>query len=482
MTACARRTKPFRCVPGSTPRSPSSGRHGDPPPPSWRSWRRRVRCCWVRAQPADPPAGGTRARSSPPPGRSAGRCPRPPAPLPPRIPRSRSGSCRPGTTSPAPSTAPPARWPAAGRRWRSRWRRAPCSRGCSARRLGLPRWAAAPGLAVVAFSPLATDLHRTVQPGALAAPWLLAALALARTRRPSTAAWATGGVALAAAVLTSPVAAAAAPAVAWQVWRTPRPSARPRALLAFLAGAAGAGALGGSWSSVVARRSPPAPGSAGWAAGWRARSATWWGSMRSPPRCCWSRPCWRRWRCGASARWPLRSGRWSRWPCASTAPPAAALAVALPLGAVLLGGALEALWEWTQDVRRARRRTSYNAVTGRDDRRRPGPGDADRAGRGRRRVGPAMGERPCRGAGRRPRRRGAGGRGVAGRQHPRHHAPRGRRDDVAGRRAGRDRPRRCRGARPADRLDASTTTTPSSPRARPTAGTARAAKATDPAP
>ena len=232
------------------------------------------------------------------------------------------------------------------------------------RRLGLPRWAAAPSLAVVAFSPLATDLHRTVQPGVLAAPWLLAALALARTRRPSTAAWATGGVALAVAVLTSPVAAAAAPAVAWQVWRTPRPSARPRAVLAFLAGAAVAGALG--WLVVLGRGSPFAAGAGLDGLGGRlarplgdvvevdAVTATVLlvAAVLAPLAV-------RRFRPLAGAFWPLVA-----LAVASTGPPAAALAVALPLGAVLLGGALEALWEWTQDVRRARRQTSYRASRG----------------------------------------------------------------------------------------------------------------------
>jgi hypothetical protein len=232
------------------------------------------------------------------------------------------------------------------------------------RRLGLPRWAAAPGVAVVAFSPLAVDLHRTVQPGTLAAPWLLAALALARTRRPSAAAWASGGAALALAVLTSPVVAAAAPAVAWQVWRTPRPSARPRALLAFLGGAAAVGALG--WLVVLGRGSPFAAGAGlGGLGGWLARSFD--DVVASDPftaavvavAAVLAPLAVRRFRPLAGAFWPVVAVA-----ATTTAPAAAALAVALPLGAVLLGGALEALWEWTQDVRRARRRTSYRASRG----------------------------------------------------------------------------------------------------------------------
>jgi hypothetical protein len=232
------------------------------------------------------------------------------------------------------------------------------------RRLGLSRWAAAPGLAVVALSPLAADLHRTVQPGALAAPWLLAALALARTRRPSPAAWASGGAALALAVLTSPVAAAAAPAVTWQMWRTPRPSARRRALLAFLAGAAGAGALG--WLVVLGRGSPFVAGAGlGGLGGWLARS--FGDVVASDPvtasvvavAAVLAPLAVRRFRPLAAAFWPLVLVA-----AVSTAPAVATLAVALPLGAVLLGGALEALWEWTQDVRRARRQTSYRASRG----------------------------------------------------------------------------------------------------------------------
>ena len=165
-------------------------------------------------------------------------------------------------------------------------------------------------------------------------------------------------------MLTSPVAVVAAPAVGWQVWRTPRPSARPRALLAFLAGAAGAGALG--WIVVLGRGSPFAAGAG--LGGLGGRLARPFGdvvgvdaitaavllvaAVLAPLAV-------RRFRPLAGAFWPLVA-----LAVASTAPPAAALAVALPLGAVLLGGALEALWEWTQDVRRARRQTSYNASRG----------------------------------------------------------------------------------------------------------------------
>ena len=229
------------------------------------------------------------------------------------------------------------------------------------RRLGLPRWAAAPGVVVVALSPLATDLHRTVQPGALAAPWLLAALALARARRPSAAAGVAGGVALAVAVLTSPVVVAAVPAVAWQVWRTPRPSARPRALVSFLAGAAVTLAAG--WVVVLGRGSPLAMGTGLDDLGGRlARSfgdvvavdpvtvAVVLVSAVVAPLAV------RRFRPLAGAFWPVAA-----LAVASVGPPIVAVAVALPLGAVLLGGALEALWEWAQDVRRSRRRTSYRA-------------------------------------------------------------------------------------------------------------------------
>ena len=229
------------------------------------------------------------------------------------------------------------------------------------RRFGLPRWAAAAGVAVVALSPLAVDLHRTVQPGALAAPWLLAALALARTRRPSTAAGVAGGVAVAVATLTSPVVAVAVPAVAWQVWRTPRPSARRRALLSFLVGAAVTVLVG--WVVVLGRGSPLATGtgldelsgrlarSLGDVVGVDALTAVVLlvAAVVAPLAV-------RRFRPLAAAFWPVVA-----LAAASTAPPTVALAVAVPLGAVLLGGALEVLWSWAQDVRRSRRQTSYRA-------------------------------------------------------------------------------------------------------------------------
>ncbi len=232
------------------------------------------------------------------------------------------------------------------------------------RRFGLPRWAAAPGVAIVAFSPLAVDLHRTVQPGVLAAPWLLAGLALARTRRPSTVAGAAGGVAVAVATLTSPVVAVAVPAVAWQVWRTPRPSARRRALLSFLVGAAVTLLVG--WIVVLGRGSPLAT-----AAGLgelSSRMARSFGDVVGvdvltaavllvaavvAPLAV------RRFRPLAAAFWPVVA-----LAATSTAPPTVALAVAVPLGAVLLGGALEVLWSWAQDVRRSRRQTSYRASRG----------------------------------------------------------------------------------------------------------------------
>ena len=185
-------------------------------------------------------------------------------------------------------------------------------------------WAAAPGVAVVALSPLAADLHRTVHPGALAAPWLLAALRarpVPPTLRRRVGGW-RGAARRRRAHLAGRVAAAV-PAVALQVWRTPRPSARSRALLSFLAGAAvTAGSLG--WLVVLGRGSPLAAG----AGPRRARrpagaSVRRRGGRRSPSPWRWSPspPWWRRSRSAASARSPPRSGRVVALAVTSTAPP-----------------------------------------------------------------------------------------------------------------------------------------------------------------
>jgi hypothetical protein len=233
------------------------------------------------------------------------------------------------------------------------------------RRLDLPRWAAAPGVAVAALSPLAADLHRTIQPGALAAPWLLAAFALARARHCKVvAAWAASGAALAVAVLTAPVVAVAAPAVAWQLWRTVRPSARARALPAFVAGAAAV--LVPGWL-VVLDRDLSFAGDTGLVdlGGRLARplgdllavdpltaGALVVAGVVAPVAA-------RRFRPLAAAFWPL-----ALLTLRADSPPATVLACAAPVGAVLLGGATEALWAWTNDVRRARRLTAYRASRG----------------------------------------------------------------------------------------------------------------------
>ena len=87
------------------------------------------------------------------------------------------------------------------------------------RRLGLARWSAA--LAVVAFglSPLAVALHRQVSLENVAVPWLLAAFVLAASPRHRLGALAGSGALLGVAVLTSPDALLALPALALALWQ-----------------------------------------------------------------------------------------------------------------------------------------------------------------------------------------------------------------------------------------------------------------------
>jgi Dolichyl-phosphate-mannose-protein mannosyltransferase len=232
------------------------------------------------------------------------------------------------------------------------------------RRLALPRWAALVGFAFAAASPLVVDLHRTVQPGVLATPWLLAAFALARTRhRAVTVAWAASGAALAVAVLSAPVVAVAAPAVAWQVRHTVRPSARARAIPTFVAGVLAV--LVPGWLLVLDRGF--ALTGDGSLADLGGRVARPWGDvLATDPLAAGLLAVGALLAPVASRRFrPLAAAFWVLVVLALRADaPAVVLAVAVPLGAVLLGGAAEALWVWTSDVRRARRATTYLASRG----------------------------------------------------------------------------------------------------------------------
>jgi hypothetical protein len=227
-----------------------------------------------------------------------------------------------------------------------------------ARRVGLPRWAAAVALVAAGLSPLAVDLHRTVSPANLAVPWLLAAFVLARSRRPRPATWIGGGACLGAAVAIAPLVAAAAPAAGWQLWRAARPSTRGRALAVNAGALVAAGALSWWLASAVA-------GGAGRSdlidLGMRAgRSAgdlvrldpvvavvTVVCAALVPPAAARLRPV-------AAAFWPLVVIAVAGWGGGAGA--GAALAVAVPFGALLVAGAAELLWTWTAATRRPRRR------------------------------------------------------------------------------------------------------------------------------
>ena len=169
------------------------------------------------------------------------------------------------------------------------------------------------------------------------------------------------GALLAVAVLTAPVTVVAAPAVAFQAWRAARPSRRVSAVALVAAGAAAVGIPG--WL-VVLDRSLAVSGDAGLLAlaGRLARSfdavaavdpltvgVVAVAAVLAPLAV-------RRLRPLAVAFWPL-----ALMALRPGTPPSVALAVALPLGAVLVGGAAEALWTWTTTARRERRVTAYRA-------------------------------------------------------------------------------------------------------------------------
>jgi hypothetical protein len=133
-----------------------------------------------------------------------------------------------------------------------------------ARRVGLPRWAAAVALAAAGLSPLAVDLHRTVSPANLAVPWLLAAFVLARSRRPRPATWIGGGACLGAAVAIAPLVAAAAPAAARAKLRLRSAQPKPRCArrLCFPLSSLRSGPLGPSSGFAPLSRSLGRPASA----------------------------------------------------------------------------------------------------------------------------------------------------------------------------------------------------------------------------
>jgi hypothetical protein len=225
-----------------------------------------------------------------------------------------------------------------------------------ARRMGLARWSAAPAAALVVFSPLAVDLHRTVQPANLAVPWLLGALVLTRARHQRlVAAWLAAGVFMAVAVLTEPLLVVAVPATGWQLWRTVRPSARVRALAT--AGGAFAAAVVPGWALVLdGRLRVTGVGDLADLGERAGRSAADLlaldplGAVVCAVAAVVAPLAVPRLRPVAAAFWPLLV---LAVRAEGVAP--AALACALPLGAVLLGSAVEVLWAWTASARRTHR-------------------------------------------------------------------------------------------------------------------------------
>jgi hypothetical protein len=95
-----------------------------------------------------------------------------------------------------------------------------------ARRLGLPRWAAAIAVTLFGLSPLAVAVHRQVLLENLAVPWVLAAFVLACSPRQRLGALAASGACLGLAVLSSETALLLGPALALQLWRATVPATR----------------------------------------------------------------------------------------------------------------------------------------------------------------------------------------------------------------------------------------------------------------
>ena len=97
-----------------------------------------------------------------------------------------------------------------------------------ARRIPMPRWAAALAAACFALSPLAVEAHRTVSPENLATPWTLAAIGLLLGPRRAWAAVVSSALCLAVALLSSATALLLLPALVWVVWRTSPAALRRR--------------------------------------------------------------------------------------------------------------------------------------------------------------------------------------------------------------------------------------------------------------
>lgn len=126
-----------------------------------------------------------------------------------------------------------------------------------ARRLGLPRPAAAIAVVIFALSPLGLHLHRMVQVENVAVLWVLLAFALATARRRQPLAFPAAAVALAVAGLTEATFLLFAPFVVWTMWQQVTAKAS-RVALATLAAVAGLGAYGYVLAEQIG--SDPLPG------------------------------------------------------------------------------------------------------------------------------------------------------------------------------------------------------------------------------
>ncbi|PZF85315.1 hypothetical protein C1I92_05580 [Jiangella anatolica] len=112
-----------------------------------------------------------------------------------------------------------------------------------ARRLAVPRPAAAVAVVVFAVSPLALHVHRMVLVEHVAVLWTLLAFALATARRRQPVAFAAAAAALLLAVLTEPSFLLFAPFVVWTMWQQVRARAARLALTAAAATTAAGGYL-----------------------------------------------------------------------------------------------------------------------------------------------------------------------------------------------------------------------------------------------
>ncbi len=115
------------------------------------------------------------------------------------------------------------------------------------RRLRRPRWAAVLAVLLATVSPLALELHRTVSPENLAAPWVVAAVLLVLTPGRRLPMLVTAAACLLVAVLTAETALLVLPPLAWVAWRR-YPAGRHRTAVALVATLLGA--LGTSYLAV----------------------------------------------------------------------------------------------------------------------------------------------------------------------------------------------------------------------------------------